>query len=493
MKKSLLSEIGGYVTGLAIVAAITSFFVHEAIFKTTTIVLTYLLVVLVASTTWGLGVSLFITLIATLACDYFFFPPIGVFTINDPQDWVTLFSFVTTAVIGSTLSARARRQTAEVKEQRNEIRRLYRFSQLLLSAQNPLEMLDDIPALIVETFQAQAAALYLSDRKSIHRSGPDLPELDNARLQTAYSRGDYEIDEQRRVCFGPVRLGSQVTGSFGVGGVAFPQRTLEALSTLIAAAIDRAHAIELVGKSEAARERERLKSVLLDAIAHDFKTPLTSIKAAATSLLDDLSFNKRQRGDLLEVIDEECDRINQVIGEAIEMARLDSGNVTLQLLSHPVDELISSALEDCKSVRNTRAIPTEIHPKTARVVCDLFWTKKVICHLIQNADLYSSPGKPIAITAEEKEGYVYFHVADSGPGIDEVDIAQIFDKFYRGKRQRHRVRGTGMGLAVSKAIVEAHGGTLTVVSKLGHGSVFTFNLPTDVESKVGVKQGNESE
>jgi two-component system sensor histidine kinase KdpD len=154
--------------------------------------------------------------------------------------------------------------------------------------------------------------------------------------------------------------------------VAFPQRTLEALSTLIAAAIDRAHAIELVGKSEAARERERLKSVLLDAIAHDFKTPLTSIKAAATSLLDDLSFNKRQRGDLLEVIDEECDRINQVIGEAIEMARLDSGNVTLQLLSHPVDELISSALEDCKSVRNTRAIPTEIHPKTARVVCDLF-------------------------------------------------------------------------------------------------------------------------
>ena len=492
MSRRLVSQFGGCVAALAVVAAITAFYVYESEFKTTTVVLTYLLAILIASTIWGLGVSLFMTLIATLACDYFFFPPIHVFGIDDPQDWVTLISFVMTSAIGSTLSARARRQTAMATEQRNEVRRLYRFSQLLLSAQNPLKMLDEIPALIVETFQAQAAALYLSGDQSIHRSGKELSGLDDACLKAAYIRGDYEIDEEREVCLGPVRIGSQVTGSFGVGGAAFPKRTLEAVSTLIAAAIDRAHAIELVGKIEAARERERLKSALLDAIAHDFKTPLTSIKAAATSLLDDLSFNKRQRGDLLEVIDEECDRISKVIGEAIEMARLDAGDVTLHLALQSVEELVSAALQDCESVRSTRPIPVEIRPQTARVRCDLFWTRKVLGHLIQNADLYSLPGKPIAITAEEKDGGIYFHVADEGPGIDDADIAQIFDKFYRGKGQRHRVRGTGMGLSVSKAIVEAHGGILKVVSKAGHGSVFTFNLPSHVESKAVAKSGDEA-
>jgi two-component system sensor histidine kinase KdpD len=401
-----------------------------------------------------------------------------------------LFSFALTSVIGSSLSAHARRQAAEANQQRNEVRRLYKFSQLLLSAQNPPEMLDEIPSLIVETFQVRAAALYVSGKPSIHGSGTELPELDDARLKAAYDRGDYEIDEERGVCFGPVRLGSQVIGSIGIGGVAFPKRTLEALSTLIAAAIDRAQSIERVGKSEAAQERERLKSVLLDAIAHDFKTPLTSIKAAATSLLDDLTFSKRQRV-LLKVIDEECDRINHVIGEAIEMARLDAGDVTLKLASHSVDELISAALRDCESLRSTRRIPTEIHPKTARVRCDLFWTKKVLVHLIQNADLYSSPGEPITITAEEKGGYIYFHIADVGPGIDKVEIDQIFEKFYRGRSHRHRVPGTGMGLAVSKAIVEAHGGTLKVVSDRGHGSVFTFNLPSDLESKIEARTRDE--
>jgi two-component system, OmpR family, sensor histidine kinase KdpD len=488
--KRLLTELGGYVAGFAIIALITLFHLHEPAFKTTTIVLTYLMAILVASTIWGLGVSLFMTFLASLACDYFFFPPIGVFTIDDPQDWITLFSFALTSLIGSTLSARARRQAAEANQQRNEARRLYKFSQLLLSAQNPLEMLDEIPSLIVETFQARAAALYVSGKQSIHRSGTELPELDEARLRAACDRGDYEIDEERGVCFGPVRLGSQVTGSIGIGGVVFPERTLEALSTLIAAAIDRAQSIERVGKSEAARERERLKSVLLDAIAHDFKTPLTSIKAAATGLLDDLSFTKRQRV-LLEVIDEECDRINHVIGEAIEMARLDAGDVTLKLAPHSVDELISAALRDCESLRSTRRIPTEIHPKTACVRCDFFWTKKVLCHLIQNAALYSSPGEPITITAEEKDGHIYFHIADVGPGIDKAEIGQIFGKFYRGESHRHRVPGTGMGLAVSKAIVEAHGGTLDVVSDVGRGSVFTFNLPSDMESKIGVSPRDE--
>jgi two-component system sensor histidine kinase KdpD len=471
-------QLGGYVAGLATLGLITLIYYRQILLaKTTTVVLTFLLAILIASAVWGLGVSAFMSVVAALSVDYFFLPPVGTLNINDPQDWVSLFSFLVTAVIGSELSARARRQAQEATRQRNEVSRLYEFSQRLLSAQDPVDLLNEIPMRIVELFKARSAALYLSRNQNIYRSGADLPEWNADRLKAVHDSGEFEADLKQGISFCPVRLGAQIIGSFGVSGSMVSRQTFEAIATLIAAAIDRMHAIELLGKTEAARESERLKSVLLDAIAHDFKTPLTSIKAAATSLLEDLDFNRRQRGELLIVIDEECDRINRVIGQAIEMARLEAGDVRLQPALHFVNEIISAALEDCASVQNVRSILTELQREDARVYCDLFWTRKVLGHLIRNADLYSSPKEPITISTEEKDGFIVFHVADVGPGIEKMEIDQIFAKFYRGKGQRHRVPGTGMGLAVAKAIVETHGGTIEVASEAGRGSVFTFTLP----------------
>jgi len=477
VRRNLTFQVGGYLAGCATLTLITLFYNREPFFKTTTIVLTYLLAILISSTIWGLGVSLFMTIAATLLCDYFFFLPIGVFSIDDPQDWVALVSFFVTSIIGSELSARARRQAQEAKRQRDEVGRLYEFSQRLLNAQDPGDLLNEIPSGIVELFESGAAALYLSGKQTIHHSGNDLSELDAAHLKTVQDSGKVETDIEREFCYSPVRLGNQLIGSIGISGSIISKQTLEAIATLIAAAIDRMRAIELLGKTEAARESERLKSVLLDAIAHDFKTPLTSIKAAATSLLEDLQFNKRQRGELLVVIDEECDRINRVIGQAIEMAQLDAGEAKLQPAPHFVSELIIAALEDCASLKNARPIQTEVQQQEAQINCDLFWTRKVFGHLIRNADLYSSSGEPITIKTEEKNGFIIFHVSDVGPGIERAEIDQIFAKFYRGKSQRHRVPGTGMGLAVAKAIVEAHGGTIGVNSEVGRGSVFTFSLP----------------
>jgi two-component system, OmpR family, sensor histidine kinase KdpD len=377
----------------------------------------------------------------------------------------------------------SRRQAEEAKRQRNEISRLYEFSQRLLRARNPVDLMNEIPSQIVELFHARSAALNIMGKETIYRSGIGLPEIDAARLKAVQPRGNLESDVEQGLWYCPVCLGAQTIGSFGVSGSMISNETLEAIATLIAAAIDRMYAIELLGKTEAARESERLKSVLLDALAHDFKTPLTSIKAAATSLLEDLEFNKRQRGELLVVIDEECDRINRVIGQAIEMAQLEAGEVKLQPAPHFVSELITAALEDCQGVQNARPIRTETPQKDARVHCDLFWARKVLGHLLRNGDLYSSPGEPITISTDVKDGFVFFHVADVGPGIEKAEIDQIFAKFYRGKGQRHRVPGTGMGLAVAKAIVDAHGGTIEVFSEVGHGSVFTFSLPIEPATK----------
>jgi two-component system sensor histidine kinase KdpD len=480
MRKHLRSSVGGCVVSLAVIVSITIFYNRETSFAVTTVVLTYLLAILFVSALWGLGVSVFMSSISTVVLDYYFFPPVGRFTISDPQDWASLFAFLITSVVGSNLSARARRQADEANRRRNEVEQLYQFSRNLLRVRDSLELLNDIPKRIVELFKASAAALYLLHKQGVYRSGIDAPALDLNRLRAAAGRDDVEVDRLQGVTIAPVHQGSRIVGSLGILGPPISNQALEAIGSLIAIAIDRAQAIELLGKAEAVRESERLKSVLLDAITHDFKTPLTSIKASATGLLEDLKFNKKQRKELLEIIDEECDRINRLIGETGDMARLEAGDVTLQFSPLTVGDLISEVLSDCEDVQSTRPIQVDIKNPQCLVYADSTWIRKVFVHLIRNADLYSFPAEPITIDAEEKDGFIAFHVADKGPGIEEAEIRQIFDRFYRGKGQRHRVPGTGMGLSIAKAIVEAHGGTIEANSQMGQGCLFTFSLPIDV-------------
>jgi two-component system, OmpR family, sensor histidine kinase KdpD len=232
-------------------------------------------------------------------------------------------------------------------------------------------------------------------------------------------------------------------------------------------------------KIQATRGSESLKLVFLDAITHDFKTPLTSIKASVTGLLDDLETDREQRKELLTIIDEECDRINQLVSEASEIARLESGEVKLDLGSYSVEELISAALADCKGATSNREICLDVKHLDSRLLVDLTLAKRVLVHLITNAQLYSSPGQPIRITTKKHDKFHIISLGDQGPGIEAEEIDHIFKAFYRGKNQRHRAQGTGMGLPIAKTIVEAHGGTIRVVSCVGQGSVFTFSLPAE--------------
>jgi two-component system sensor histidine kinase KdpD len=305
----------------------------------------------------------------------------------------------------------------------------------------------------------------------------NLPQLDAGQLKAVIAREDIQIDQEHSVCFAPLRLGSRILGSMGISGQVLSRQSLEAMGTLIAVAIERARAIEMVGKTEAAREGERLKSALLDAITHDFRTPLTSMKASVTTLLSPAKLDESQRDELLHIINEECDRLNRLVGEAAEMARLEAGEVKLQLESVRAQDLISGALDVCKSVLGARPILMELEKPGLRVRADVARAQEVLVHLIQNANLYSSPNHPITMGAEEMGGFVQFSVADQGPGIAEAELGLIFDKFYRGADQRYLVQGTGMGLPIAKAIVEAHGGTIGVISQMGQGSVFSFTLP----------------
>ena len=477
MSKKLPTTLARYAAALAAVVVITYFYQHAHRFNVTTVAFTYLLAILGVSAIWELAVSVFMSLAATFAYNYFFLPPVGTLTIADPQNWVALFTFLATSVLASDLATRARKQAAEANRRRHEVERLYKFSQRLLSAGNPIELLNAIPRQIVESFEVGAAALFLSDKQKMYRSGMILPQLDADILKAVVAREELQIDAEHSVCFAPLRLGSRILGSMGISGPVLSRESLEAMGTLIAVAVERAHAIEMVGKTEAAREGERLKSALLDAITHDFRTPLTSIKASVTTLISPAKLDGGQRDELLHIIDEECDRLNRLVGEAGEMARLEAGEVKLQLEPVRVEELIAGALDVCKGVLGTRPVRLDLKNPDLRVRVDRARAEEVLVHLIQNANLYSAPESAITIGAEEKDEFVQFNVADQGPGISGQELGFIFDKFYRGTDQRYRVQGTGMGLPIAKAIVEAHGGTIGVISQVGHGSVFSFTLP----------------
>jgi two-component system sensor histidine kinase KdpD len=231
--------------------------------------------------------------------------------------------------------------------------------------------------------------------------------------------------------------------------------------------------------SEASRENEKLRSAILDSIAHEFRTPLTGIKASVTSLLAG-GFDGAQQTELLTIINEESDRLNHLVEEATQMARLESHQVELDRQPHKISEAIDRAIESGKKMLTGHAVTVNADANLPPVAFDMELIVNVLLQFLENASKYSPPGAPIRISAENKGEQLEISVADRGPGIEEFEQSLIFDKFYRGKDNRYSVQGTGMGLAIARAVVEAHGGKVGVTSQVGQGSVFWFSLPLTV-------------
>jgi two-component system sensor histidine kinase KdpD len=225
------------------------------------------------------------------------------------------------------------------------------------------------------------------------------------------------------------------------------------------------------------QENEKLRSALLDSVTHEFRTPLTSIKASVTALLEENVLDPAQQRELLSVIDEETDRLNRLVGEAAEMAQLDSHMVKLELRPHAAKDLIESALESTRGMLAGHVVGINVPPDTPEVSFDFERMREVMVHLLENAAKYSPKASEITISVEHNPKEIILSVADHGSGIDQVEQSLIFEKFYRGREHRFQSQGTGMGLAICKVIVEAHGGSLSVVSQVGSGSVFSIHLP----------------
>ena len=233
-------------------------------------------------------------------------------------------------------------------------------------------------------------------------------------------------------------------------------------------------------RGEGAQKRGQLRAALVDSVTHELRTPLASIKASVTALLADPQLARSQRNELLTIIDEEADRLNRLVVEAVETAQLDEG-VILDLKPHAVAEIIGAANKDCRTLFRGRSLSVQLRPGLPAVRADLNGAKKALVQLLENATKYSPPDSPITITAELNANFVVISVVDRGDGIEDSEQGLIFERFYRGQHHRNAVQGTGMGLPIASAIIKAHGGSLSVTCKRGHGSTFSFTLPIDKE------------
>ncbi len=478
MKRAADNQIVRFTVSAALVVLITAIFYKWLHVNPTTVGFAFLLSILIVSAAWGLRYATFMSLLATLAFNYFFLPPVLRFIIADPQNWVALFAFLFTAIVASQLSERARREALESNQRRREVERLYHFSELLLVSENVFELLNAIPRYIVEAFDVTGAAMFL-DRKqeTYYFDSASQSQLPAEQLRTISVRGEPVLDRNHGFCYMPLRMGVRSVGSLGLSGCQLSRETLEAIGSLAATAIERASTVEKLTKTEAARESDRLRSVLLDSVTHEFRTPLTAIKASAETLLSDAELDKSQRKDLLTVINEESDRLNRLIGEAAEVAQLDSHQLQLCLETHQLGEAIETAMAQSKQALQNRTVQINIPEGLPAVRMDLERISEVLFHLLDNAAKYSPDGTPIQITVEFRDRELVTSVADHGPGIDEIEQEMIFEKFYRGRNQRTTIQGTGMGLSIVRAIVELHGGKVGVTSQVGRGSLFYFSLP----------------
>jgi two-component system sensor histidine kinase KdpD len=283
------------------------------------------------------------------------------------------------------------------------------------------------------------------------------------------------VDRNRGIALAPVRLGVRALGSMAVLSAppaALPsEQTLRAIGNLAAIAIERARAFDEASRSESARQSEALKTALLDSLAHDIKTPLTSIKAAVTSLLGGAEPSQRE---LLTIIDEEADRLNLLSAEVVAMARIEAGKLHLEKRPVAAAEIVSNALSALPA--DARPVTVNLAPDLPLVDADPEFAAQVVKQLVENALKYSPGGSPVVVSAERRDARIVIGVGDRGPGIEENERGRIFDKFFRGRRHRFDTKGTGMGLAIAKGIVEAHGGRIWVESEPGQGSVFYFAL-----------------
>ncbi|MBX5464889.1 MAG: sensor histidine kinase KdpD [Clostridia bacterium] len=498
-------QAGGYALALLGVLAVTALVKSAGgwIDPVNTALL-YLLPVFLVASRWGLAPAITGALLGVLAFDYYFVNPVGAFTVADSRYLFTLAVFMAVASITSSLASRLRwrAQVAREREERN--RTLYSLGREI-SANFGLEQVAAVIARrVAETFESRVAVLTpgRDGRLALCASFPSgyLPEereravaswafehrqMAGLGTETLSGAGALYVPlVTRHGAVGLIALAPRPgpeTGRASVPPAAMPEsrRLLEAFAGLAAVALERERLAEEAQAARALEASARLHSALLDALAHELRTPLSSILSASSELLaEEERYTPEARRQLLGNLVESAERMNRLIENLLNMARLEGGALRLHLDWSDVGELIGSALGHMSESLAGRPVRVRVAEGLPLLRLDFALMQQVLVNVLDNAVKYSPPGSEIDVEASRVDGHVEIRVADRGPGIPPELTERIFERFYRLQEPRHE-RGIGLGLSVARQLVEAHGGRIRAGNRPGGGGLITITLPVE--------------
>jgi len=464
--------VGRIAASVGTVGGVTLVYYRLVPVNPTTVALTYVVVVLLLATTWGIAEATVAALVAVACFNFFFLPPFLTWTIADSQNWVAFIVFMLTAVIVSQLSGRSRQRHIEALARQRDLERLYALSRALLLSEHPSSPPAAIAERIADAFELPSVALY--DRhtdKVVFGGATDLPGIE-AKLREVFGQG-LSVRESSGTVITAIRLGGHPIGSLALTGADLTDTVLQSIVNLAAIALERTRGQEAAARAEAARQSADLRATVLDAMAHEFKTPLTSMKAASSDLATSRTAGDRDR-ELATILDEELDRFQTLITDAVQMLRIDGGNFVVHLGRHQLAPLVQSTLRSFEHQLDGHELVTRV-PEHVTVDADRELLALALRQLLDNALKYSPSTSMIEIRAQSN-GVVDISVRNTGSVIPESEQARVVERFYRGTRARN-IPGTGMGLTIVQQIARAHGGTLAVSSAPDTGTAFTLSLP----------------
>ncbi len=500
----------------------------ESFARISDVSLLYLPVVLWLAMRYGRGPAILASVLAFLSYDFFFIPPLHLLTVGEPSEWLSLFALLATALALGHLTAvvRARAHDAEESQRRTDI--LYHLAQLIATATTDQSLYDALTRQVVSVFApsgAHACALLLPDETGslqiiafAYEQGYDTCPVD-ARPGNASNQPTAR--DQHTILRTPLKTTRGVVGSLLLSGapairllspdaaaakgdmppeLGREERAREqaplfaAFCDQIALAIDRAALASEAMRAAALHESNRLKDSLLGSVTHDLRTPLAAIKAATSSLLqNDVAWDAQERRELLSSIDVSADRLNHLVGNLLDLSRLEAGVAQPELDWRLMSDVIASTLDqlELSGQLGRQTLRVEEPDDLPLVLMDQEQIQQVLTNLIENALKYSPEGSEVEIQARVVDDELRVAISDQGIGIPPREITAIFNKFYRVQQarlpwsQKRPPIGTGLGLAICAAIVKAHGGRIWAESEPGHGTTLTFTLPLSTDRPQG--------
>jgi two-component system sensor histidine kinase KdpD len=486
-----------YIWGLLLVGATTGLCALIAPYiSSTNLIVVYLLAVVIAAFYLGRGPAIVTSVIGVAAFDYFFVPPFLTLAISDTEYLLTFMGLLAVGLVISQLTSLVRDQAEAAKQREVQTVALYELGRDLTETSGLEAVTQTAIAHIGQTFSREVAIfLPVADILKVYATSADLAisEDDLAVAVWTFEHGQpagrgTDTLPEASMRYQPLKT---MRGGVGVLGVK-PSisnrfltrdqiRTLDAFANQIALAIERARLAEQTRQTEMLEITDKLQNALLNSISHDLRTPLVSITGALSSLANDqVTLDKSARQSLIETASEEADRLNRLVGNLLDMTRLESGAMQVKRDACDIQDLVGSSLEELGSRLGDRPVIVDVPDTLPLVSMDFVLIQRVLVNVVDNGLKYSSSGSPIEIRAQMAGAFVEITVSDRGVGIPSEDLTRIFDKFYRVQRPDN-VNGTGLGLAIGKGIVDAHGGFISAENRQGGGTIITIAIPVEAQ------------